>query len=198
MKHTDIATRALICGLKAAGQTTAEVSFRTGVPSRTVDAIYGRAITRGFDPARQPLEIKDSYLADAARTGRPSKAADPATIEAVVSKVRRDRYGREKTCADLAGDLSLEGLNLSATTVWRVLKAAGFKKTKPTRKPGLTKTMKKARLDWCLAHQDWTLEDWKRVIWSDETAVVLLHRRGSYRIWRQPSERFLRSCIRER
>jgi hypothetical protein len=58
--------------------------------------------------------------------------------------------------------------------------------------------MKKARLDWCLAHQHWTLEDFKNVIWTDETAIVLLHRRGSYRVWRTSKERFVRSAIRER
>jgi hypothetical protein len=31
--------------------------------------------------------------------------------------------------------------------VWRVLKKAGYRKTKPTRKPGLTKKMKKDRVD---------------------------------------------------
>lgn len=36
------------------------------------------------------------------------------------------------------------------------------------------------------------------VIWSDETSVVLLHRRGGYRIWRKADEAFVRSCIRER
>lgn len=58
--------------------------------------------------------------------------------------------------------------------------------------------MKEDRLKWCLQHQDWTLEDWKNVIWSDETSVVLLHRRGGYRVWRKVDEAFVRSCIRER
>lgn len=51
------------------------------------------------------------------------------------------------------------GHPVSAMTVWRVLKKTGFRKTKPTRKPGLTAEMKKARLDWCLAHRYWTLKD---------------------------------------
>ena len=58
--------------------------------------------------------------------------------------------------------------------------------------------MKRERLEWCLAHRHWTLEDWKDVIWTDETSVILLHRRGGYRVWRKADERFLRSCIRER
>ncbi|KAJ5167362.1 uncharacterized protein N7482_006143 [Penicillium canariense] len=63
-----------------------------------------------------------------------------------------NRYGREKSCADLAGELSKEGIIISATTIWRILKNAGLRKTKPTRKPGLTKKMKADRLAWCLEH----------------------------------------------
>jgi hypothetical protein len=40
---------------------------------------------------------------------------------------------------------------------------------------------KAARLTWAIAHQDWTLEDWKNVILSDETIVVLGQRRGALR-----------------
>jgi len=110
----------------------------------------------------------------------PPIEANPDNIKSVIDKVRTNRYEREKTAADLAGDLSLEGIEISASTILWILKKAGFKKTKPTRKPGLTKKMKEARLQWYLAHQNWTLEDWKAVIWLDETAVVLFHRCGSY------------------
>ena len=58
--------------------------------------------------------------------------------------------------------------------------------------------MKTQRLAFALAHEHWTLEDWKNVIWSDETSVLLGHRRGGYRVWRLPSEAFTKSCIRER
>jgi hypothetical protein len=42
------------------------------------------------------------------------------------------------------------------------------------------------------------LEDWKNVIWTDETSVVINHRRGGYRVWRKADERVVKSCIRER
>ncbi|KAK1914276.1 hypothetical protein P3342_007522 [Pyrenophora teres f. teres] len=139
------------------------------------------------------IKLLPEHLEDASRTSRPRK--QDAIREVAIEKVRRDRYGREKTCADIAGDLSL--YNVSSTTVWRVLKAAGYHKTKPTRKPGLTKKMRQERLNWCLAHKDWTLEDWKNVIWSDETSVLLNHRRGGYRVWRKRGG-FVKSVIRER
>lgn len=192
----DIATRALIVAYKADGKSNNEITGLTGVGKSTINSIYTRAIKRGFDPAERPIKLLNKYLEDAPRSGRPSQQQQ--AFEKVVDLVRRDRYGREKSCADIAGELSQNGLDISASTVWRVLKKAGYKKTKPTRKPGLTKKMRKERLEWCLQHKDWTLEDWKNVIWSDETAVVLLHRRGGYRIWRKADEAFVKSCIRER
>lgn len=197
--NTDIATRALIVTLKSpvCGKTSVEISEKTGISVRQVNRIYARAIERGFDPNHVPLTLRDKWLEDAPRSGRPTKQTEQSTA-AVISKVRQDRYGREKTAADIAGELSSEGIDISSTTVLRILKKAGFRKTKPTRKPGLTKKMKQDRLQWCLEHQHWTLEDWKNVIWSDETAVVLNHRRGGYRIWRKSDEAFVRSCIRER
>ena len=49
-----------------------------------------------------------------------------------------------------------------------------------------------------MRHKDWTLEDWKNVIWSDETSVVIGMRRGSVRVWRQPKEKYDPSCVRNR
>jgi hypothetical protein len=197
--NTDIATRAAVVTLKSpfGGKTSVEVAEKTGLSVRQVNRIYARAIERGFDPNHSPFLLRDEWLEDAPRSGRPSKQT-PETIQKITDKVRKDRYGREKTAADIAGELSLEGIDISAMTVLRILKKAGFRKTKPTRKPGLTKKMKMERLKWCLDHAHWTLEDWKNVIWTDETSVVLLHRRGGYRIWRKSDEAFVRSAIRER
>jgi Transposase len=190
----------MVVTLKApagAAKTSLEIYGITGIPVRTVNSIYARAIERGFEPNERPLRLRNEWLEDAPRSGRPRKRTQE-TQDLIVAKVSRDRYGREKSAADIAGELSLQGIDISKTTVTTILKAAGFRKTKPTRKPGLTKKMKKERLDWCIAHRDWIPEDWKKVIWSDETSIILLHRRGGYRIWRRANERFLRSCIRER
>ena len=137
--NTDIATRAFVVSLKApfSGKTTAEVADITGLPKSTINKIYARAIARGFDPNRRPITIRDCHLEDAFRSGRPTKCTEEAE-EAVIAKVRRDRYGREKTCAEISGELNSEGLQLSATSVGRVLKTAGIRRTKPMRKAALS------------------------------------------------------------
>lgn len=87
---------------------------------------------------------------------------------------------------------------LSRSSAQCILKKYEMTCIKPTRKPGLTARMKADRLRFCLDHKDWSLEDWKRVIWSDETSVILGQRRGRVRIWRDSSEAFEKSVIRSR
>ena len=111
----------------------------------------------------------------------------------IFQKAETDRYGQEKSCRQIAYEL-----NIDSMTVWRTLKAAGYNKTKPTRKLGLTVEMRMARWRFCQKHKDWTIEEWKAVIWTDETSVVLGHWRGGYRIWQCPDQRFLKSTMRER
>ncbi|EDU42785.1 predicted protein [Pyrenophora tritici-repentis Pt-1C-BFP] len=116
-RYTDISTRAAILTLKSrfVGRSTSQISEILGISPRTIDSIYSRACQRGFEPNGPTLKILPEYLEDAPRSGRPRK--QEAIHEATVEKVRRDRYGREKSCADIAGDLSLCGPDVSSTTV---------------------------------------------------------------------------------
>ena len=135
----DLATRAMIVTLKSplVGQTDAKVAEGTGIKPRTINSIYAKAIQRGFDPNRYPLELKMEYIGDSPRSGRPTKQIEELE-EAISAKVRGDRYGRELSCTDFAGYLSTENLqDPLSITIWRVLKKLGFKKTKPIRKPSL-------------------------------------------------------------
>ncbi|OCK94891.1 uncharacterized protein K441DRAFT_559157, partial [Cenococcum geophilum 1.58] len=50
-------------------------------------------------------------------------------------------FGREKSCAYITAECGC-----SAQTVWRVLQRHEYRKTKPTKKPCLTKAIKEARL----------------------------------------------------
>src|SRR5450432_819026 len=66
----------------------------------------------------------------------------------------------------------------------------GYSSYKRTIKPGLKDEDKERRLKWYLDHKDWILEDWKNVIWTDETSVQLSSVRGKRRIWRKEDEAF--------
>ena len=45
------------------------------------------------------------------------------------------------------------------------------------------------------AHQNWALEDWKKVAWSDESRFLLCYSDGRVRIWRKQHESMDLSCL---
>ena len=60
---------------------------------------------------------------------------------------------------------------LSTNMVHLHLKKTGLKAVIKSKWPLLSARHCKAHLDFAYAHKDWTMEDWKKVIWSDETKI---------------------------
>ncbi|KAI1521835.1 HTH-23 domain containing protein, partial [Pyrenophora tritici-repentis] len=83
--NTDLSTRALIVTLKSpfSGKSTSHISDITGIPPRTINAIYARACQRGFELNALTIKLLLKYLEEALRTGRPRKqeAIQEAAIE---------------------------------------------------------------------------------------------------------------------
>jgi DDE superfamily endonuclease/Transposase len=62
-------------------------------------------------------------------------------------------------------------IEASPMTVRRAFKEAGLGSIEKKPKPMLSAKNIKARLEFANLHKDWTVDDWKRVIWSDETKI---------------------------
>jgi hypothetical protein len=56
------------------------------------------------------------------------------------------------------------------------------------KRPLLTKRHRRERMDFAVAHKDWTVEDWKRVIYTDETKINRLGSDGRKWVWKRPGE----------
>ena len=63
---------------------------------------------------------------------------------------------------------------LSPSTVYLHLKKTGMKAMVKKKHPLLSAKHRKSRLDFAHARKDWTVKDWKRVIWSYETKINCL------------------------
>ena len=63
--------------------------------------------------------------------------------------------------------------SISERTTRRTLKQMGYSSRRPHRVPLLSATNRKLRLQFAQAHQNWTIEDWKNVAWSDESRFLL-------------------------
>ncbi|GFV70626.1 transposable element Tcb2 transposase [Trichonephila clavipes] len=64
----------------------------------------------------------------------------------------------------------------------------GFGSHRPTRVLLLNARHRTARLACAREHRDWSVEDWKRVAWSDESQFRILNTEGRLRIGRQAHE----------
>ncbi|EDN09733.1 predicted protein [Histoplasma mississippiense (nom. inval.)] len=153
--NTDIATRAFVVALKSPyfGKSNAEITEITQISKSQINCIYKHTIERGFNPELPYMILRDEWLRDASKSGRPTQGND-SIKDAILVKVQHDRYGREKSYTDLANEFSNEGIEISSMTIWRILRKAGLRKIKPTWKPGLTKKMWLDRLQFCLEHKN--------------------------------------------
>lgn len=69
----DNTTRAMVVGMKVANVPTAEIAQSTELQCKTIGSIYKKALQRGFDPTQRPVVLKEAFLVDGSRSGRPKK-----------------------------------------------------------------------------------------------------------------------------
>jgi transposase len=192
MSYTSISVRIqALCLATVANMPVPKVAEIMGMTPVTVYRIVKRARDRGYNPDVN-VHIREEYVPDAQRSGRP-KEITPAIEQSIIDSVTKDRAGREKSAEFLAYEAGI-----SHSSCLSILKRHNFSSCKPTWKPGLTDDARRGRLAFARAHAHWTLEDWKDVTWTDETSVVLGHRRGSQKVWRRHHELHEPSIVRRR
>ena len=77
---------------------------------------------------------------------------------------------------------------LHPNTIHHHLKQSGMKAIVKKKCPLLAVWYCKACLDFAYAYKDWTVEDWKKVIWSDETKINHLGSHGQKWVWKKAGE----------
>jgi len=98
------------------------------------------------------------------RTGRPREYTD-REVRILVKHVRnnpKDTWAEVKRAT---------GLKYHKTTLLRMLEPSGIKNWRCRRRPHLTAAAVAKRLAWCKAREHFTLEDWRKYMWSDECSA---------------------------
>jgi transposase len=141
------------------------------VPKQTVSDILKKYRTTGT------IERKPG-------SGRPRKTTaleDRLIIRTMLSK-------RDITAHEIADSVGINGV--SDKTICRRLTQSGeFKSCWKTRKPFITEKNRRIRVEWSQEHLHWTVEQWRKVLWSDESSYVLRYAQRT-QVWRRKNERY--------
>jgi transposase len=120
-----------------------------------------------------------------------SKGGRPRVLSEVDERycVRKATKDRLDNAVKVAKTLEIDhGIKVSPDTVRRAFKIAGLGSLEKKKKPMLSQKNVRKRLAWCKAHVHWTLDDWKRVIWSDETKINRFNSDGRTWAWIRDGE----------
>ena len=114
--------------------------------------------------------------------GRPLKLS-PTDIRHAVHLINT---GKADNATQVAHSLqSITNQSLSCETVCWHLKQAGMKAVVKKKHPLLSQCHRHAHLDFALGHQHWTVDDWMKVVWSDEVKFNRLGSDGQSWTWKR-------------
>ena len=167
MKPISEETHNSIVALLDNGLSSYKIASQLGISHTTVDRIRGKS--------RPELQKSQG--------GRPAKLTetDKCRLARMVAS------GKADNAVQLTHALKeTTNITLSTQTVHHSLKEAGMKAATKKKKPRLMPRHICQCLDFATKYQHWTTEDWKRVVWSDETKINRLGSDGHEWVWKKP------------
>jgi transposase len=143
--------RGKVIGASIAGATPGRISTLLNIPDQTVRDTISQDILRD-DHKSKP------------RTGRPKCYTE--RDERML--LRHVRQFPKQTYAQVMNETQL---GFSRSTVRRILQDHGIANWRAKKRPHLTQAHADARLGWCTRQRDWTAEDFRKYMWSDECSA---------------------------
>jgi transposase len=140
--------------------------------------------------------IKTGSTEPAQRTGRPRLLNTRART--TLKKLATNKKNRHSSNAELTNlFISKTQIKVSERTIRRALHEKKLRSRVARPKPLVSEKNIEGRLRWCLDHKDWTVNDFKKVIWSDESTFTQFQRGSKYRVWHEPHEEWNIDCVSE-
>uniref|UniRef100_A0A6I8QUR5 HTH cro/C1-type domain-containing protein n=2 Tax=Xenopus tropicalis TaxID=8364 RepID=A0A6I8QUR5_XENTR len=165
--------KAIIDTLKQEGKTQKEISERIGCSQSAVSRhLSGKSVGRK-------------------KCGR--KCCTTRRGDRALRKiVEKDRF---LTLGDLRKQWTESGVETSRATVYRRVQEMGYRCCIPQVKPLLNQKQRQKRLTWATEKQHWTVAQWSKLIFSDESKFCMSFGNQGARVWRKTGEREMPKCL---
>jgi transposase len=178
-KEFTVAERKVIINQASRGHVPRKISEITGFKIPTIKTIIRKWKKTG-SVVNQP------------RMGRPRKTTPRNDKRIINLALSNRRLVLPKLTEKVNEELCTV---LPSATVKRRLHANIIKGRRATKKPWLSKVNQRKRLAWAKDHSTWTSDDWRKVLWSDESKFCIFCNPGVKYVWRRPGEKFRRECV---
>jgi transposase len=126
------------------------------------------------------------------RSGRPRTTSEGTDL-AITVMSKRNRF---LTVPEVAAEINTSnGKNISLTTIRKRLAEVGLNGRGSARKPLLRAVNKKKKIKLGKNHVNWTMEQWKAVLWTDESKFEVFGSRRRQYVRRLDEERYLETFL---
>ena len=152
MKATSAAKHSSVVSLLNEGYSLCDIQAKTGLGKSTVHRIS------------KTLDLEKENLP----TGRPAKLT-AHDKQRITHKIRTGKLENAVQATQFINSIIPNPVH--PQTVRNALKEAGYQSATKKKVPMLKLTHRQRRLKFAQYHENWTVEDWKRILWSDETKI---------------------------
>lgn len=126
------------------------------------------------------------------RPGRPKITTAQEDKGIVLISKRNRRLTASEIRAKFA---NISKISISLPTIKRRLVSAGLKGCVAVRKPLLRPINRKKRYQWALQHREWTVDQWRNVLWTDESKFLIFGSQRRVYVRRTASEKMAPQCL---
>lgn len=147
----------------------------------------------GLTPRQVQYALTTVNLTPQRRSGRPPLLT-PTEVDELIEFICASSYNRRMSLARLPAAL---GWTCSRHAIRTALRRAGFKRYIARRKPPITEATRLKRLAFAEQYKSWTIDDWMKVLWSDETWATGGRHTRTW-VTRRANEELEETCIVER
>ena len=179
MPKISLENRHKVIFLNEEGKSQSEISRKLGISRCGIQQILKKHKETG-------------KVSDKPRSGRPSKLSKTDTKYLKLSSLR----DRRKSSRELSQNLAeTSGVQVHASTVRRALIKEGLNGRVARAKPLLRKVNKTKRLKYARSHRNWTSEQWKNVLWTDESKFEIFSSKRRQYVRRRNGESLKEICL---